>query len=108
MLEEDGLAYEYEEETIEYIQPEVVRKYKPDFKIKGKDFYIEVKGKFDVEDRKKHLLLKAQGKAEVRFVFYNAYAKLRKGSKTTYADWCDKNGFQWAHRTIPEEWIKEN
>lgn len=25
----------------------------------------------------------------------------------SYAQWCDKNGFKWAEKTIPEEWLKE-
>lgn len=102
-----GISYKYEEDIIEYVVPAKKHKYTPDFKIEGKDFYIEVKGKLDKEDRDKHLLLKEQGAKEVRFVFYNAKAKIYKGSKTTYADWCDKNGFKWAHREIPKSWLEE-
>jgi len=103
----DGHSYAYEEEFIRYVQPETKHKYTPDFKIEGTDFFIEVKGIFDKEDRKKHLLLKAQGAPEIRFVFYNAKKPIYKGSKTTYADWCDKNGFIWSHRAIPKDWLTE-
>lgn len=30
-----------------------------------------------------------------------------KPSQTTYADWCDKKGFQYASATIPLAWINE-
>jgi hypothetical protein len=30
---------------------------------------------------------------------------LSKKSSTTYAEWCDKHGFLWCHKEIPEEWI---
>ena len=40
-------------------------------------------------------------------VFYNAKKKMKKERKTTYAMWCDKHGFKWAHKTIPPEWIEE-
>jgi hypothetical protein len=40
-------------------------------------------------------------------VFSNPQAKLSKGAKSTYAQWCDKHGFLYAKETIPLEWIKE-
>lgn len=40
-------------------------------------------------------------------MFSNANARIAKGSKTTYAMWADKQGFQWAHKTIPDEWLSE-
>jgi len=43
----------------------------------------------------------------IRFVFSNAKAKIYKGSKTTYADWCIKYGFKFFNKTIPIKWIKE-
>ena len=61
-----------------------------------------------VEDRQKMLLIKEQyPDIDFRIVFYNANQKIKKGSKTTYAMWCDKHGFKWAHKTIPPEWIEE-
>jgi len=32
---------------------------------------------------------------------------LYKGSKNTYGDWCDKHGFLFADKVIPESWLKE-
>lgn len=40
-------------------------------------------------------------------MFSRARTPIYKGSKTTYADWCEKNGFQWAEKLIPREWIEE-
>ena len=44
---------------------------------------------------------------DFRIVFYNANQKIKKGSKTTYAMWCDKHGIKWANKTIPPEWVEE-
>jgi len=38
-------------------------------------------------------------------VFMNAYNKLRKGSNTTYARWCEKKNIIYAHKTIPKSWL---
>ena len=40
-------------------------------------------------------------------LFYNANQKIKKGSKTSYADWCDKHGIKWADKKIPPEWIED-
>ena len=69
---------------------------------------IETKGRFLPKDRRKHLLIKKQyPDMDLRFVFNNSKAKLSKKSKTTYADWCNKNGFQFADKLIPDEWFNE-
>lgn len=105
-LEGKGVAYEYETLTIKYEVNEV-RKYTPDFKLPN-GIIIESKGRFTSADRKKHLLVQMQcPEYDIRFVFSNSKTKLNKGSKTTYADWCLKHGFQYADKHIPEDWIKE-
>jgi hypothetical protein len=69
---------------------------------------IETKGRFLVADRKKHMLIKRQHPhLDIRFVFSNSKQKLNKASRTTYADWCNKNGFQYADKEIPVHWLKE-
>jgi hypothetical protein len=96
----------YETEKIKYEVNEV-RSYTPDFKLPN-GIIIESKGRFVAADRKKHLLIQKQHIfLDIRFVFSNSKAKLTKGSKTTYGDWCTKHGFLYADRLIPEEWIKE-
>lgn len=101
----------YEPEYLPYRLDEV-RRYLPDFKLQKKKsvgyIFIEGKGKFTSIDRKKMLLVKAQYPAlDIRFVFYRAKAKIRKGSQTTHAMWAEKNGFPWADKSIPKNWIAE-
>lgn len=106
-LEDLGVEYEYEKFKISYEVSET-RKYTPDFKILSNGIIVETKGRFLPDDRKKHLLVKQQRPdLDIRFVFSNSRAKLSKTSKTTYADWCNKNGFKWSDKLIPEEWINE-
>jgi hypothetical protein len=83
------------------------RTYTPDF-VLDNGIIIETKGIFDSDDRRKHLEVRKQHpELDIRFVFSNAKAKLYKGAKSRYFDWCDKNEFMWAHRVIPEAWLKE-
>ena len=103
-LEDRGVDYEYETLKMSYDVSES-RTYTPDF-ILPNGIVVETKGRFTTADRKKHLLVQAQHpKTDIRFVFQNPNAKLYKGSKTTYAQWCDKNGFKWAAKRIPDEWL---
>jgi hypothetical protein len=96
----------YETEKIRYEVNEI-RTYTPDFKLPN-GIIIESKGRFVAADRKKHLLIQKQHIfLDIRFVFSNSKAKLTKGSKTTYGDWCKQHGFLYADKLIPEEWIKE-
>tara|TARA_R100000995_G_C3478232_1_gene122251 strand:+ start:296 stop:757 length:462 start_codon:yes stop_codon:yes gene_type:complete len=83
------------------------RKYTPDFLLPN-GILIETKGRFTPADRLKHLTIKKQHPSlDIRFVFTNSKSKLRKGSTTTYADWCSKHGFMYADKDVPESWIKE-
>ena len=98
-----GLPYTYEGRKIEFTQHKA---YVPDFTVG--DVVIEAKGYFDSADRTKHLLVKqSHPDLDVRFVFQNAHTKLNRNSKLTYALWCDKHGFKWAHKDIPHEWREE-
>jgi hypothetical protein len=102
-----GVEAAYEESKIEYVKPEKKAKYTPDFELPN-GIIIETKGRFLTEDRQKHLLIKAQhpGK-DIRFVFSNSKARISKTSPTTYAMWCEKNGFLYADKFIPPAWLKE-
>ena len=100
-----SVPVKYEEFKIKYEVNEV-RTYTPDFELPN-GIIIESKGRFVVADRKKHLLVQKQHPdLDIRFVFYNSKGKINKGSKTTYGMWCDKHGFLYADKLIPEEWIK--
>lgn len=111
MLRENGKSFSYESEKISYIQPETKHNYTPDFvlnKMDGNKMYVETKGRWVKTDRLKFdLIFEQYPDIDIRFVFQNPNAKLYKGSKTTYAQYCDKKGWRWAKKEIPEEWLKE-
>jgi len=87
--------------------PERKATYTPDF-ILDNGIVIESKGLFTSDDRKKHRLVQSQyPDLDLRFVFSNPNQKISKGSKTTYAMWCEKNGFKYAKSLIPKEWLSE-
>ena len=107
-----GLAisfeYEHKEKRITYEKPTTKHKYSPDFTFINSPIIIETKGYFKTADRKKHLLIKEQyPDIDLRFVFGNSNTRISKQSKTTYAMWCKKNGFQYADKVIPPDWLKE-
>jgi hypothetical protein len=104
-LKQRNIDGEYEKHKIKYTIPATDHTYTPDFRLPN-GIFIETKGRFVVEDRKKHVLIKKQHpELDIRFVFQNSKNKIRKGSPTTYADWCIKHGFMYADKTIPQEWL---
>jgi hypothetical protein len=104
-LKLNGIDGEYELNVIEYIKPETKHKYTPDFKLPN-GIFVETKGRFVIQDRQKHLLIKSQyPELDIRFLFQNSRAKISKNSKTTYADWCNKHGFTYADKVIPDDWL---
>ena len=61
----------------------------------------------DAKDRQKILLLKEQRPdITILMLFQNANQKLYKGGKSTYGDWCTKNGIAWSHKIIKKEWLR--
>lgn len=95
---------EYEPEGVPYV---IQHLYIPDWRLPN-GILIEAKGRLTQFDRQKMLAVrKANSNLDIRFVFMNANNKLNKRSKTTYADWAEKNGFQWAERRVPRDWIEE-
>lgn len=107
-LKELGVDFGYESEKIKFIQPAKNRTYTPDF-ILPNGIIIETKGRFVAADRMKHLYVKeCHPDLDIRFVFSNSRSKLSKTAKSSYADWCEKHGFQYADKLIPEEWINES
>lgn len=107
-LLEAGVGFTYEDQVIEYLKPAKIARYTPDFVLEN-GIIIEVKGRFLTADRQKHLLVKKQHpELDIRFVFSRSKERISKKSKTTYADWCTKNGFTYADEKIPEAWIKED
>ena len=105
-LDLNKVKYEFETIKLKYTVPEKVHTYTPDFYLKEKEFFIETKGLFTSSDRKKMRFIKEQHpELDIRFVFSNAKAKLYKGAKSRYCDWCEKNDFLYSHRLIPQEWL---
>ena len=101
-LQRSGVAFEYETVKLEY---QKIATYTPDF-ILPNGIIIEAKGVWTVEDRTKHLLVRQQHPhLDIRLVFMNAFNKIRKGSNTTYARWCEKKNIIYANKTIPKSWL---
>jgi len=103
-LQRSGVAFEYETVKLEY---QKIATYTPDF-ILPNGIIIEAKGVWTVEDRTKHLLVRQQHPhLDIRLVFMNAFNKIRKGSNTTYARWCEKKNILYANKTIPKSWLSQ-
>ena len=97
-----GVEFEYESTKIKYMK---MATYTPDF-ILPNGIIVETKGLWTSEDRTKHLLIREQHpELDVRLCFQNARNKIRKGSKTTYAIWCEKKGIKYCDKTIPKSWL---
>lgn len=101
----EGATLEYETEKLVYTTTST---YLPDFVLTKKDgskIYIEAKGFFDYDAQRKMVAVKTQHpELDIRMILYKD-SPLRKGSKLYYSGWCEKNGFPYAIREIPEEWF---
>tara|TARA_E500000081_G_C6139092_1_gene358908 strand:+ start:2263 stop:2655 length:393 start_codon:yes stop_codon:yes gene_type:complete len=105
-IKEHESCVRYEEFKIKWTDVRF-RVYTPDF-VLDNGIIIETKGLFTSEDRRKHTEVQKQHpELDIRFVFTNERSKLYKGSKTTYAMWCEKNNLKYATRVIPLNWLKE-
>ena len=104
-LSQRNIPFTYESKSLVY---QNVQTYTPDF-VFPSGLTVEAKGFFKPQDRRKHLLVKQQHPAlDIRFVFQNAHVPLSKGSRTTYATWCQKHGFLFAEKDIPDSWITQS
>lgn len=98
------LKVSYETNKIPYT---VSNNYIPDF-ILPNGIIVECKGYFDVRAQVKMRAVKKDNPhLDIRFVFMDSRKKIRKGSKRTYADWCERYGFPYTDGKIPVEWFKE-
>jgi hypothetical protein len=106
-LKAEGMDAVYEGHTLRYTKPEKEHRYTPDFVMKN-GIVIETKGRFVTADRQKHLFVKAaHPDLDIRFVFSNPRQRIGKKSLTTYAMWCEKNGFLYSTIMVPQPWLKE-
>ena len=102
-----NVPFKYEELVVGYTSPPKTHRYTPDFVLPN-GIIVETKGRFLPDDRNKHLLVKKQHpELDIRFVFSNSKSKINKRSQTTYATWCEKHGFRYADKDIPDEWLTE-
>ena len=107
-LKRNKVKFFYEKERLSFIQPAIKRSYLPDLFFPQTNIFVELKGQFRLQDRKKHIWLKESTDYDIRFCFQNARDRISKQSKTTYAMWCDKNNIQWCEKEIPKEWMVKN
>jgi len=105
-LDDAEVFWMYEPHYIPYVEPAKAKRYTPDFILEN-GIIIEAKGRFTAFDRAKHLLLRDQYPDEdIRFIFQYDN-KISRTSKTRYSDWCEKHGFKYAIREVPDEWVNE-
>lgn len=114
-----GVSFQYEAESWEYQtklrrnriecgecgSPDILvtRTYTPDFFLDN-GVIIEAKGRFTPEHRRI-----AQDFPEVKIIFMSDNF-LRKGSKTRYSDWCEKNAIDYHvsyNGYVPDRWIND-
>ncbi|CAB4139266.1 endonuclease I [uncultured Caudovirales phage] len=106
-LRSAGIEPAFEVVKIPFTKPEKVHHYTADFLLPN-GIVVESKGRFVVADRQKHIFVKGQHpKLDLRFVFSNPNARISKTSPTTYAMWCQKNGFLYAAKLVPQAWLAE-
>jgi hypothetical protein len=103
-----GATVEYETEKLTYIEE---KQYTPDFIITKKDgskIYVESKGFFPYPERAKMVAVKAgHPNLDIRIVFYRDNpSQLGRGSKSRPSDWALKNGFPFAIKEIPSDWLE--
>lgn len=95
-LRKRKFKFDYEKTTFPFVQPAKERSYTPDFGLSVSGVFVECKGKLTKEDREKLIWAREQNpNLRLIILFQRANNVIRKGSKTRYRDWADKNGFEW-------------
>lgn len=101
----------YESEKLEYTVIET-HVYIPDFIIytdSGKKIYLECKGYFDLDDRKKMLnVIEQYPSLDIRMVFQNPNIRISNRSKTKVSEWCDKHNIKWGTIKTIEQWLHDS
>lgn len=99
-LKSRGVDVKYESLKLKWVEEHI---YTPDFQLSN-GIIVEYKGYFDAQDRRKHLHIKQQyPDLDIRFVFQKDQP-LRRGAKSRYSDWCEKNNIKYAFGFLPKEW----
>jgi hypothetical protein len=130
LLKTSGVTFEYESDACKFQYIKSIHRglcsdcgsskvggqheYTADFYVKnnsGKEYWVEIKGggySWTPATRAKHILLRDQfPDKEIRFVFCNENALIKKGSKTTNKQWCKRYGFVCAGGKFPKAWLEE-
>lgn len=103
-LAASGVDWKYEDREVPYV---LKGTYHPDFRLVVNDVLIEAKGLLDQASKRKMIAVKEQHpELDIRFVFMDADKKV-PGTKQTHGQWATRNGFVWANREIPKEWLAE-
>lgn len=111
-LEKNKISFGYEDTKLPYELSYVV-----DFsflsKKTKKPVYIEFKGYFSPEDRRKMKAVRERNpELDIRFVFMRDNLLTKRG-KMRYSDWCKKHGYPLVYvvgnseKIIPQEWLNE-
>lgn len=106
-----GVKYVYEKVATYFTPPSKQRRKTFDWHLtlaSGKEIIIETKGYWDSPARLAELeCIKQHPELDIRYVFTDSSKPIRKGSKTTYADVCQRNGVLYADGTVPRSWLNE-
>lgn len=94
----------YEPWKIDYVEHHT---YLPDFVSEAGKVLVECKGFFRVGDTLKYKSIRdSVDPWELIFVLSDPNKKVRKGSKMTMGQWCEKEGFKWCTVDSLEKLIK--
>jgi len=113
--DKDNLNWSYETVVVPWVPPPIKEKlYRPDFIIEKKDgtiLLVEYKEYLDIISKRilRHVT-KQHPELDIRVLFGKncSKKKIRKGSKTTYGQWCDKFKIPWKEtkdKSIPKGWL---
>jgi hypothetical protein len=112
-LKKAKVPFEYETETIIYVEPAQTRRYTPDIILgrnKGakREIIVEVKGRWTAQDRRKmSLVIEQNPQLDIRMLFARDNT-ISKNSRTKYSTWCAKRDIKFAIGTsVPQEWLEE-
>lgn len=100
-----GIKFKFETQVVLYVEPAKTKKYIPDFILEN-GIIIEGKGLWDLDDRKKIVMVREQNpKLDIRMLFQRDHP-INRGSNTRYSGWCEARGIPYAVGKIPAEWLK--
>lgn len=95
---------QYEPWKVDYVEHHT---YLPDFVNEAAKVLVECKGFFRVGDTLKYKSIRDSVAGwELVFVLSDGNKKVRKGSKMTMGQWCEKEGFKWCTLDTLDKLIK--